>query len=597
MKRDQIPLFDLPLSMPSIEDRTALAKSTITKLFYENVPVCVAFSGGKDSTVCADLVLTSAREFKEQTQTSPLVLITTSETLVENPEVTAHFRKELRKMELYGKKHGLKLQTRIAKPSLLSTWQLKILTGRGLPSFAGQNTDCSYDLKIQPQAVLRKAIFKALKEEGRPKPVTCLGTRFDESEKRSLNMLLRGENDIAPVANGDGDLILAPICDWQTDDVFEYLGTRSSQDAYSDFQDTLRLYSHAEGQSCAVVASAIQDGLSKRKKGGCGARHGCFVCQQATDKSLENMVGFDERYAYAGPLTKFNRFVRNTRHDWSRRHWVGRTIKSGYVAIEPDTYHPDMVRELFRYMVQLDHDETKRAKTAMEAPKFRIFSAEMILAIDAYWSLNGLAQPFSAWADVLDINSGKVRYDIPDIELVPATPKPDALFLHVGAEWDDSASSSELPGLRDPYLESLLEISACAPELREAPGGRLIWDLDNESSFDIDGEGLAMFLDFELKRVVEGYREQLGWAIPGSITRGYMWYTQYGLFSLSGAQTIKHDEILRRTAYKDRLGLTLGYDIKELLAKSVRYSELPKEARDAWAKKATTSSAQAELLI
>lgn len=597
MKRDQIQLFDLQLSMPSVEERTALAKSTITKLFYENVPVCVAFSGGKDSTVCADLVLTSAREYRAITGISPLVLITTSDTLVENPEITAHFRKELRKMELYGKKYGLKVLTRIATPPLLSTWQLKILTGRGLPSFAGLQTDCSWDMKIQPQAVLRKQIFKSLKDEGRPEAVTCLGTRFDESEKRSLNMLIRGENDVAPVKNTDGDLILAPICDWSTDDVFEYLGTRSTQDAFSDFTDTLRIYAHSEGQSCAVVASAIKDGLSKRKKGGCGARHGCFVCQQATDKSLENMVEFDERYAYADPLTKFNRFVRNTRHDWSRRHWVGRTIKAGYIAIEPDTYHPTMVRELFRYMVQLDYDESKRAAAAGEAPKFRIFTAEMVLAIDAYWSLNGLAQPFAAWADVIDINSGKVRYDIPEIELVPATPKPDAMFLYVGTEWDDSACSSELPGMRDPYLESLLEISACAPDLRETSAGRLIWDLDNEPSFSVDGEGLAMFMDFELDRVVQGYRDQLGWPIPGSITRGYMWYIQYGVLTLNGAQTVKHDEILRRTAHKDRLGLTLGYDIQELLERSVRFSELPQEAREAWSKKATTASAQAELLI
>ena len=48
---------------------------------------------------------------------------------------------------------------------------------------------------------------------------------------------------------------------------------------------------------------------------------------------------------------------------------------------------------------------------------------------------------------------------------------------------------------------------------------------------------------------------------------------------------------------KDRLGLTLGYDIQELLEKSVRFSELPQEAREAWSKKATTASAQAELLI
>jgi DNA sulfur modification protein DndC len=42
-------------------------------------------------------------------------------------------------------------------------------------------------------------------------PVTILGTRYDESEKRSLKMLLGGENNVVPVENSDGDFILAPI--------------------------------------------------------------------------------------------------------------------------------------------------------------------------------------------------------------------------------------------------------------------------------------------------------------------------------------------------------------------------------------------------
>lgn len=596
MKRDQIQLFELQIEEPPLEVRIEKSKQTIYKLFQNNTPVCVAFSGGKDSTVCADLVLCAARD-ASLSGIKPLVVVTTGDTLVENPEVSDLYRKELKKIAAFGKANGFQVITRIATPALLSTWQLKVLSGRGLPSFPSQNVDCSWDMKIQPQARLRKELFQKLRSDGMQEPVTVIGTRFDESDKRALKMELRGERDDVPVSNGDGDLILSPICDWSTDDVFEYLGTRGSEDAYSDFKDTLRIYAHSEGQSCAVVAAAIEEGMSKRRKGGCGARTGCHVCQQATDKSLENLIKFDDRYSYAKGLNRLNTFIRNTRYDYSRRHWIGRTIKGGYIAIEPDTYHPTMVREIFRYMIQLQHDERRRAAREGGQPKFTLFSDEMVLALDAYWSLTGLAMPFSAWVDVDDIQSGRVRYDIPDVELTPPQKMPDTRFLYVGEEWDDSSLASDLTGFRDAYQEALLEVSNCKPDLKTLKSGRVVWDIETEPNFEIDGESLAMFQDFELDRLLNQNRTGLGAVLPGAITRGYLWYVQYGVIQLTGGQKTKHDEILRRTAHKDRLGLCLNYEINDLLAQSVRFADMPKEAREKWSKKATTSSAQADLTL
>ncbi|ABD72020.1 conserved hypothetical protein (plasmid) [Rhodoferax ferrireducens T118] len=597
MRRDQISLFDLPVITIPLEERVARATATIARIFEAGTPICVSFSGGKDSGTCADLVLCAARMLAKTTSHKPLVIVTTGDTLVENPEITAHYRKELKKMEAFGKQHGFRVITRIAKPALLSTWQLKVLSGRGLPSFAGQNTDCSYDLKISSQVSMRKSVFRELAQAGLPEAVTILGTRFDESEKRSLNMLLRGENDFSPVRNSDGDLILAPIAEWETDTVFEYLGTRTvGESSYSDFRDTLRIYAHAEGQSCAIVASVIQDGMAKRKKGGCGTRTGCWVCQQAEDKSLANMVAYDPMYEYAAGLNKLNVFIRNTRYDLTRRHWIGRTIKAGFIAIEPDTYSPAMVREIYRYMIQLQHDEAVRARRAGQHPKFTIFSDEMILALDAYWSLNGMARPFTAWADADDIRSDRVRYDIPEVDLVPRHDMPPAMFLHVGTQWDDSLPTSEISGLRDSYMESLLEISACGPSIKETRSGNLIWDLETESSFKVDSESTAMIMDFEMDRLLEQHRQGVGSALPGSITHGYKWYLMYGAIQLNAAQTAKHDEILRRTAFKDSLGLCLDYDLADVLKRSVRYCDLPDDARQAWSRKATTSSAQTDLI-
>ena len=578
--------------------RVRKAVDTLVGLFNQRYPIVIAYSGGKDSSCVVTLVFQAAKEVVAAGG-KPVVALTHSDTRVENPEVAAYARGEMEKMVRWGRQHGFEVILGIAEPHDLSTWQAKILTGRGIPSFAGTSTDCSIDLKVEPQRRLRKQIFKTIETDGCPPSVTCLGTRFDESERRALHMKLRGENAMLPVRNKDGDLVLSPISMWTDDDVWEHLGTAgASGEHYSDFKECFRIYAHAEGQGCAIVASAINEGGQSRKKGGCGARHGCFVCQQAVDKSLENMVAFDERYAYARGLLRLNKFIRHTRYDWSRRHHVGRTIREGYVAIEPDTYHPAMIRDLLRYMLQLDYDELVLAHSERRAPMFRILPESMLFLIDAYWSINGLAYPFSAVVDYVDVFHNGVRYDIPEIHPVPETPMPPARFFHVGKEWDDDRDSMVFmdSGLRDHLWESLTEGSPCQPPLRTLTDGRLVWDLASGPTFSMNEESVAFIVDFELDHLVRLHRDGYGHN-PGGIVAGFKWYAQFGALQIGSGQTSKIDEILRRTAWKSKHGLTVDYSIDDLLARSVRFADLPPKARTAWHHKATTESAQTELVL
>src|SRR3546814_3407283 len=77
----------------------------------------------------------------------------------------------------------------------------------------------------------------------------------------------------------------------------------------------------------------------------CSSDLGCWTCQQANDKSLETMIQFEPRYEYAKGLNQLNKFIRAIRYDWNRRNWVGRTIRGGFIAIEPDTFSPTTVRD------------------------------------------------------------------------------------------------------------------------------------------------------------------------------------------------------------------------------------------------------------
>ncbi|WP_020201322.1 hypothetical protein [Cupriavidus sp. WS] len=563
-----------------VERKIARAVSVVVDLFRAGHPMFLAFSGGKDSSVVAAIVLHAALQYRAAGG-RPVVYATTSDTLVESPEVTRHYAHELRRMRAFGQAHGFSVTTGIARPTLSATFQVKVLSGRALPSFPGAHGDCSTDLKIMPQRSLRRRLFRQTSDRGMAEPVTCLGTRYDEGDRRAARMKARGESDRSPVRNRDGDLVLSPIAHFGSDDVWEAIALYGSGQlpGYSDFEETKRLYAHSVGTSCAVVADAILAGASGRRQGKCGARLGCHVCQMAEDKSLANMIAHDERYAYAAGLHRLNRFIRNTRFDWSRRHWIGRTIRAGYVKIQPDTYHPSMLRELFRYMLQLDFDEQARAATAGEAPRFELLSLEMIVAIDAMQSLNGVARPFACWADRRDVFERGIRYDIPEVTPVPATPVPAPRFLFVGNEWDQHSPATAWTGLRDPFLEAMTAEAACAPRLARTPAGRVIWKTPTEQQFSVDVESATLLQDFELDRLLDMHDRGVE---PGQVTAGYRWYLQYGVLTLSHAQRAEHDQACRRTAFKDRLGLGIEYDIEDLKRRSMSFALLPADAQAAW---------------
>jgi DNA sulfur modification protein DndC len=294
-KYQTLQLFRMEDITMSLDDRVASATGVIMDLFEEGRPIVVATSFGKDSSVVMSIVMNAARDFAA-TGGKPLVVATSANTLVENPEVHSMAKAEMGKLHAYAKAHGIRFFGKFVTPQLLSTFQVKILSERGIPSWVSGGNDCTIDLKILPQKSYRKKLFRTITEKGMPEAVTCLGMRIQESEVRAARMKQNGTRAEPPVRNKDGELVLCPVSYWSEDDVFEYPGECSSglREAYSDFKETLRIYAHSAGTSCAVVAQSIYEG--KQKKGGCGARHGCFTCLKAEDKSLAAMIALDPRY-------------------------------------------------------------------------------------------------------------------------------------------------------------------------------------------------------------------------------------------------------------------------------------------------------------
>ncbi len=217
------------------------AESAIRGLFIRGHPVVVAWSGGKDSSVVLGLTLSAAASLETPLRT-PLIVLT-SDTGIENPEIAAYRRREIVSLRRFCERKGIGVEVRVAQPDLSSHWPVKVIGSGALPIFPdSRQRRCTVDLKIKPMERLRREVLAGLPCD-RP-PVTLVGTRFSESASRQRRMAERGEEDGLPWTGRSGELFLSPIARWTADDVWEYLmlAKEGHVESYSDFEDLFRVY-------------------------------------------------------------------------------------------------------------------------------------------------------------------------------------------------------------------------------------------------------------------------------------------------------------------------------------------------------------------
>lgn len=526
------------------------ATSVISDLLRAGHPLLCAYSGGKDSTVVLALALNAARRLKEQGHEVPPIIVTHGDTGIENPSVAALAANEMRKVREFGRLHGLQVTAEVARPALNDTWAVAVLSGRKLPTFANSSSrDCTINFKVTPMVRLRKRLLQragALKA----RPITLIGTRFEESEGRAARMDERGESGVRPWEK-DGQLFLSPIATWTSDDVWELLGRMRSgaMPSFTDAADVFDLYAAGGGSSCAVVADMATEGAKKSRA--CGARFGCSLCAAVgRDKSLENMLASDPSYAWLRGLNAIQRFLVDTQYDFSRRNWLGRSLDAdGFVTVTPDTYSPDMLADLLRYCLTVDALEQEAAKAAgLAKPRFELVSPTALLAIDAFWGLHGLQKTaFQAVAIWLDVHEQGNRYYPPgNLVQYPARGFPSPGFIYVGKDWDEGAPSG-YTGLRD-----VARAAACAEGSSEQvlKDGRVVRAIDESALFEVDEEGARDFLEFEADRQVRQTKER-----PRVGSYSFFHYVDLGVFSTSKRHAGLLDTVCRRTAWRRSVGL------------------------------------------
>ena len=268
--------------------------SEIQELYCQDkLPWIIGYSGGKDSTAVFQLIWYAIAALHPDQRTKTIYVITT-DTLVENPIVSAWVTKSLDLMKVAAKEQNLPIEPILLKPAIKDTFWVNLI-GKGYPAPRQGFRWCTERLKIKPSD---NYIREKIRESG--EVILVLGTRKSESATRAALMAKHRNWRVLPHVNYNpsrpNSLIYTPIEDWHTDEVWIYL----MQWGNPWGNNNKELFSMYRGATADNECPLVIDTSTPS----CGSsRFGCWVCTLVDkDKSMEAMIQNDEEKEWMQPL-------------------------------------------------------------------------------------------------------------------------------------------------------------------------------------------------------------------------------------------------------------------------------------------------------
>lgn len=561
-----------------------------------------AWSGGKDSSSVLVILINALMRCRERGFELPKCFVLTANTLIENPEVEELKYEMMDGIMDFAVKQNLPIECHVSEPSVMNTFQVQVIGGQTLPTYASSNfRQCSVDLKVTPNVRKLKEIQKSLSPEEANKLVTMLGSRLDEGVVRSQNIQKQGGNALhITVDKKTGAKYFYPIVDWSQDTVWWNLARAGSEsgktwESFLPNHDELAdLYRDSAGGECVVFQPDTKegDGISKDAPSACGARHGCWNCQAIDeDKSLSSLVEMEENQ-WMKPLSVIRRYIATLRYDWSKRRVGSRSIVDSYIKLDPNTLNFSTCRELLAACMTADRDEKLRAAIVeiklengliennaknrrMSRPQFQTISEQVLLGIQWNWSVLGMEdKPFSALKVWQEIYKDKGSFYLPTNPTpVPRTPVPKSRYLYVGKDWFEG--DIEYSGLFDALGEAVSRDSLDACNLsttlnvktgkKVVVNGKVVPEIipkivpfyDEKQAFVIDEESAALFMQFEAEYQIEkNHSEQV---LPAKTASTLM---RMGIVQLPYSKRGVYDMMISRATFLRKKGLhgDLTYD-------------------------------------
>ena len=280
-------------------------------------PWVIAYSGGKDSTLTLQLVYELLLSLPVEKRKP--VHIVASDTRVEAPNIENHLKISLKQIQNNAKTENLNIHTHLVQPNIEHSFWSNVI-GKGYPAPTRWFRWCTSKMKIKPTYSVVQNIIDCSNSGS---IILLIGTRKAESSHRAkrMNKQILSERGLNPHSEIKNTLVLQPIADWTTDQVWEYLYKNNPPPWGSSHDFMLQLYKDANAGECPVIMD-----LNTPSCG--GSRFGCWTCTVVNDdKSMKGFIqagneGYDLLY-------NFRAWLKEIREDPSLRNIYRRNGASG----------------------------------------------------------------------------------------------------------------------------------------------------------------------------------------------------------------------------------------------------------------------------
>lgn len=288
---------------PSLADKLADIAADLRDEYLQphRTPWIIGFSGGKDSTLLAQLVFEMLLDLPPSQRIRDVHLVA-NDTLVESPVLARHLDDVLARI---GAAVGpLRLPVVVAKttPEEDETFWVNLI-GRGYPSPSRVFRWCTDRMKIRPTTRYIQAQVSAAGQA-----ILLLGVRRSESSQRRKSV---ERYDNGKRLNSHNSLhgceVYKPIVELDTDEVWQTL-LQVSPPWGGSHRALVTLYRNAGGAECPLVT----DKSEAPSCGSASSRFGCWTCTVVEkDKSAEAFV--EAGYGDLEPLLEFRDWLKALR--------------------------------------------------------------------------------------------------------------------------------------------------------------------------------------------------------------------------------------------------------------------------------------------
>jgi DNA sulfur modification protein DndC len=331
-------------------------KDSLRNLYLEDPrPWLVGFSGGKDSTMLASLIVEVVAGVPEEQRKKPVAILCT-DTRVEIPAIVEMVEGTLARIRRFSEQSDLNIEVNLLRPPPEQSFWVNII-GRGYPPPNHAFRWCTQRLKIDPVTTFAQQRLGHWSEA-----ILHLGARRAESSTRAQTMAGRQRRN---GLNRHPDLprvwVSNPIEFLTTEEVWAYLLQKPNPWG-GDNRPLYKLYASASNGECPIQIDTSTPS--------CGnSRFGCWTCTVVErDKASEGLLASgDERMEKLIEFRETLLGFRNPANGWRDKRRMNGNNGPGPLTIEAR-------RELLKRLLALQEE------THME-----VISPEELLLIQQLW--------------------------------------------------------------------------------------------------------------------------------------------------------------------------------------------------------------------